>query len=203
VSASFSVIIPTLGRSTLRAMLASIAGQDLGASDEVLVIGDGPQPAAELLARDLGPPFRYLEGPLEHAFGDPQREYGMARARGDYLLFADDDNAYLPGAFAAIRAAALVFADRPLIFRVRFLSGEIAPSAPRLNCGDFDTACGIWPNRSDRLSAWGHCYTGDYVFARQTLDLYPDRDRSAVWRSEIIAVHRPHLAPTDSMGANA
>jgi glycosyltransferase involved in cell wall biosynthesis len=192
-----SVIIPTLGRDTLPTMLNSIRAQGLHRSDEVLVIADGEQPFARDLVREFGAPFRYLVHGPEHSYGNAQREHGMKRARGQHLVFADDDNAFRPDAFRVIRRAAQETPDRPLIFRVVFLSGHIAPMGPRLVLGDFDAACGVWPNREGRLGYWGQLYGGDFTFARSTLDLYPERDRAAVWRPEIIAVHRPHQQPAE------
>jgi glycosyltransferase involved in cell wall biosynthesis len=189
------VIIPTLGRPTLERQLASIATQ-LCDGDEVLMVGDGPQPLAAKLAEAFGAPLSYFElrSPKPNMWGDPQRNFAMPLARGDYLVFQDDDNVMLPGAFAAMRAAAAEDPGRPLIFRVRYLDGRIAPSGDALLYGDFDTACGIWPRRGP-LGTWPGAYGGDYFFARQTLDLYPDRDHAAVWRPEVIAVHRPHRMP--------
>jgi glycosyltransferase involved in cell wall biosynthesis len=182
-------------------MLQSILDQPLIQGDEVLVVGDGPQPQARELVRQAGEPFRYLEHGPDHCWGDGQRNFAMPLARGQYLVFCDDDNALLPGAFNAIRQAAAEFPGRPLIFRIRFLSGHIAPSAPRLKCSDYDTACGAWPNVPGRLGKWGRRYEGDYLFARSTLDLYPNRDQDAVFRRELIAAHRPHLLPPNVLPA--
>jgi glycosyltransferase involved in cell wall biosynthesis len=200
---TLSVIIATLGRPTLTRMLDSIARQDLivgNAGDEVLVVGDGPQPSAAKCVKSInqecfGQPFRYLEGPLDHCFGNTQRNFGIRHARGDYIVFQDDDNVMLPGAFRAMRGAAEQFCGRPVIFKVRFLNGQIAPSGPRLVCGDFDTACGAWPNMLGKLGGWGRSYEGDYLFARDTLALYDLGEAEAIWRPEVIAAHRPHLMP--------
>ena len=64
-----SIIIPTIGRATLARTLATIAAQELLPGDEVLVIGDGPQPEAERMFQAAGLPGRYLDGPTRHNWG--------------------------------------------------------------------------------------------------------------------------------------
>jgi glycosyltransferase involved in cell wall biosynthesis len=192
---TLSVIVPTLGRATLETALSSIRDQGFIDGDEVLVVGDGPQPAAVALVENLGRPFRYLEHGPCHDYGDSQRNFAMPQATGDYLVFVDDDNTMLPNAFLAIRQMAKKFPKRPLIFRVRFTDGRPAPSGPKLILGDYDTACGVFPRDPARLAHWKGMYGGDYEFAKDTLALYPNGEAAAVWCKPIIGVHRPHLLP--------
>jgi hypothetical protein len=113
-----TVIVPTCGRPTLERTLWSIAvsaGPD--SSDvEALVVADGPQPDAHAIFERFGeahPTWRYLEyGPTARR-GNAQRTYGMTQARGQHLLFMDDDDVYRRRAFKAIRAATAQTPTRP------------------------------------------------------------------------------------------
>lgn len=82
-----SVIIPTIGRETLKACLQSVAAQayprDLF---EVIVVEDGSH-SAEKSVNDFG--FRYLS----QVYSGPAaaRNFGARFARGEVLAFTDDD----------------------------------------------------------------------------------------------------------------
>lgn len=162
-----SIIIPTIGRETLARTLASIAQQKLIAGDEVLVVGDGPQPAAAAIFAASCLPGRYLDGPEIHDWGGSQRTAGMRRARGDLLLFMDDDDVYLPGAFERVRAEA----DRAAlnIFRMERPKDSL-PIGRRMVRGNVSTQMLCVPNRAEWLGQWSARYEGDFDFARSTLD---------------------------------
>jgi hypothetical protein len=76
--ATFSVIVGTRGRATLMRTLESITTQ-LAPGDELFVLRDDSGDA-----------------------GDTPRNETMHRAAGSHLLFMDDDDVYLPGAFATM-----------------------------------------------------------------------------------------------------
>src|SRR2546423_1592900 len=85
---TFSVIVPTSGRSTLLGTLESIVSQ-LEPGDEVIVVRDG--------AGD---------------WGHSARNAAMPRAKGTHLLFQDDDDQYANGALAEMRRFAREQPDR-------------------------------------------------------------------------------------------
>jgi glycosyltransferase involved in cell wall biosynthesis len=91
-----SVVVPTRDRpELLREALASVtqvAGGDLAA--EVIVVDASPgEPSADRAAADFGAIFLRAPG----ASSSAARNAGMARARGEYLMFLDDDDVVLPG----------------------------------------------------------------------------------------------------------
>jgi hypothetical protein len=94
-----SVIIPTIGRSTLERAAESVLSQDLSrAGFEVIVVNDSGAPL-------LPAPWHRLENVRvidtyrrERSFA---RNSGAAIARGEYLAFLDDDDWLLPGALDA------------------------------------------------------------------------------------------------------
>ncbi len=88
---SISIITPTIGRNSLRPMLQRVLVQ-LQDGDEVLVVGDGPQANAKKIVDEFKHALvRYWESEPIHNYGNPQRNTAVEEAKGDYLLFVDDD----------------------------------------------------------------------------------------------------------------
>ena len=120
-----SVVLPTFNRAHLiAAAVRNVLAQDY-ANLELIVVNDGSSDAtAELLGRlerELADPrLRVIakeNGGLPRALNS-----GFEQARGEYLTWTSDDNAYRPGAiFAMVREleldpeAVLVFADYQII----------------------------------------------------------------------------------------
>jgi len=119
---ALSIIIPTLGRRTLRRTLRTIASQDTFADDiEVLVVGDGPRPAARAQFEAEAAAHQnwvYLEHGPEPGWGHSQRMAALSRARGRYVMFINDDDGYAPGALAVIRTAMDEHPGRIVIFKM-------------------------------------------------------------------------------------
>ncbi len=198
---SLSVIIPTpgLGRP-LKRCLRSIASQPLLPGDEVLVVGDcldDPQdclPEVQALVADFGAQYRYLSTvPAAHDFGHTQINIGMHVAKGDYLVFQDDDDVFTEGAFGSIRNAAEQHPGAPLMFRfvTRFRT-LVWGAHPVLAQDHVGGHCFVVPNRKEHLAPWSERYQGDWDFIRGTLDKWPGGDKAVVWREEVIALARPN-----------
>lgn len=91
-----SVVIPTRNRSDLvtravRCVLAQTYRQL-----EVIVVVDGPDPAASAaLARIGGQRLRLVQLP-ENVGGSEARNIGVREARGEWIAFLDDDDEWLP-----------------------------------------------------------------------------------------------------------
>lgn len=160
-----SIILPTTNRPTLHMAIRSCADQLLS-GDEILVKLDQ--------SRD---------------WGQTPRNEAMPQAKGDYLLFLDDDDVYLTGAFDVIRAALTENPGRPHIFRMR--RGEyndLIWTEKVIRVGNVSTQMFVVPNDPARLGRWGKRYEGDYDFITSTLAKYPAD--SVVWREEPIAIWR-------------
>ena len=99
----FSIIIPTYNRATfIGATLDSVLAQtfpDL----EILVVDDGSQDnTADVVGRYPDPRLRYY--PKENAERGVARNYGLARAQGEYVLFLDSDDRFHPEHLATLHA---------------------------------------------------------------------------------------------------
>lgn len=187
----FTVVIPTIGRPSLRATLLSIRGQASAAVAEIIVVMDThgglPEGAAEsvsLACQEFGFwPLSFDAG--SHDTGSPQLHMGFMRAQGYYILNCGDDDVYEPGAFEAIRAAETGI---PMMFRVELLPnaqrGNREPVVlwqerriERFNVTGQSFVC---PNDPRRMGRW----VDDVTFIRETVALHGGR---VEWREELIA----------------
>lgn len=108
----FSIIIPTYNRADLIGLTLDSVLSQQEASFEVLVVDDGSQDAtAEVVGRYPDPRLRYL--PKENAERGAARNYGLARARGEYVLFLDSDDLLHPNHLRTLRAAIAAAATPP------------------------------------------------------------------------------------------
>jgi glycosyltransferase involved in cell wall biosynthesis len=188
-----SVIIPTIGRPGLRSALQSVLLQPQARQVEVIVVGDSFErptalEAASALCAELG--ARYLEhdGGL-HCWGQPQRNAGMAAAKGRWLAFLADDDIHYPDSLTTIFAAIdQRLEPMPLLFRVDHWIGLPIWQAPYLKQANIDANCLVVPNRPDRLGTWTNRYEGDFDFAAETVAKWRGQ---VEWRREFLGIGRP------------
>lgn len=160
-----SFIVPTIGRPTLDRTLESIRVQ-ARQGDEVLVCG--PESVS------VPTWCRHLVCKRSNQWGGPERRLGISTAKGDYLAFLDDDDAYLPRAREAMADAADKTPDRPVLFRMRFARDQrviwqdlrTSPGWTGTNFRNGNMGSGMLfvPNIPERLGVWSDRYCGDFVF---------------------------------------
>jgi glycosyltransferase involved in cell wall biosynthesis len=121
-------------------------------------------------------------------WGHAARNQLMTCARGDALMFIDDDDAYLPDALSLARQAVSERPDRVHLFRMRLPGGRELWADKTVRCGNVSTQMLVVPNDPARLGQWGDRYEGDFDFLTSTLDLH---DRPPVFHPELIALYRP------------
>jgi glycosyltransferase involved in cell wall biosynthesis len=177
---TLSVVVPTRGRGSLAATLASIAEQ-LEPGDELLV-----------LCNDDGD------------FGNAARQSLLERARGSHVVFMDDDDQYARGAFDAMRRFAREHPGRVGIFRMRFLDGRHLWREPVLRRTNVSTQMFCVPNLPGKLGSWtaaaaegaSRPYVADFEFISQTVTLQGD----PVFREEVVALIRSDRRPLVRVG---
>jgi glycosyltransferase involved in cell wall biosynthesis len=167
---TFSVILPTRGRSTLHGTLASITEQ-LEPGDEAIV----------RCSRD-------------EDFGNKARQSMIERAKGTHLVFMDDDDQFATGALATMRRFAVENPGRIGIFRMRYLDGRVLWNEPVLRLRNVSSQMLCVPNVPGKLGRWEspeYERIADYEFVRQTAELQGE----PIFREEIVAHIRSDRRP--------
>lgn len=190
----FSVIIPTIGRYTLERTLRSIR---LSSDDEVIVISDGKRPIAKAICKEIRPqmPYklRFIKGPRTENWGNEQRNLGIDKANGDWLMFIDDDDIFVPDAFIHVRQA--LTKRKPHIFRMlnHHFNRQILWRRKKIAIGNIGTPMLCVPNEIDFLGRWPEHkeYAGDAHFLGTLIKKWPKH--SIVWCKDIIVICRPEL----------
>jgi glycosyltransferase involved in cell wall biosynthesis len=99
-AASWAVVIPTIGRETLRPLLAALGRGDGVRPDVIVVVND--RPGRPLRFEGLaGPGLRVVPGPGRGPAA--ARNVGWRETRTDWVVFVDDDVAPDPDWCAAVR----------------------------------------------------------------------------------------------------
>lgn len=167
---TFSVVIPTVGRRTLDAAIASVTRQ-LQPGDEVIVVRN-----------DRGDQ------------GDWARNSAIGRAIGSHIVFLDDDDEFLPDALAKFRSFAIEYPGRVGLFRMRLPTGHLVWSEPIFAYGQVGGPTMVVPNVPGRLGRWVQTDVGnDWTFIEETVRL---QNAEPVFRDEIVARvrHRGNFA---------
>jgi glycosyltransferase involved in cell wall biosynthesis len=128
---TLSVVIPSAGRPLLARTLASVVRQVIP-GDEVLV-----------LVNDAWD------------WGNSARQEGQEKAKGDYVIFCDDDDVFVPGAFQAMRTWALEHPGRIGIFRRKSDAWPTQWKEPLLRPGNVQSSNFLIPNVSGKIGRWG------------------------------------------------
>lgn len=190
-----TVVVPTIGRDTLPRMLQSVRDQAPASQVELLIVGDTyagdfARSLAQVPALCAEYDARYLEHDAgAHMVGQAQRQYGMAQARGRWLMFSQDDNEYRPGALPTILAALRAGPRCPHLFRVMTRFGFIVwQQRGDYAVGMIDADCIAVPNAPARLGRWALEYAGDQAFIAETIDLWRGR---VIWQDAVVVSSRP------------
>lgn len=157
---TISFIIPSINRPTLKRTIDSI---ELHPGDEVLVEFDLPP---------------------TKMWGNPQRNKAMARAKGDYLAFIDDDDMYVAGHREIMERAMLENPGRPNLFRLKYPNNDIIWREKAVIPGNISTQMILVPNQPEMLYKWKDGRNmADFIF----VDHWKWPKDQIIWREEIIS----------------
>ena len=179
-----SIVIPTLGRASLKAALDSCKD-----ADEIVVVLDTSRGTTELPC-ELPPNAVLYKGSFGVTGGHAGRLYGIQKATGSHLAFFDDDDVYFPGAIEIMRTAA---PDVPTIFRMDHHELGVLWREPKIEFGNVSTQMYVVPNKPELFGEWTPIAPhlpqpgGDCTFIKETVE----KMGGPSWREEIISILRP------------
>jgi hypothetical protein len=200
-----SIVVATTGRETLTRTLASIRSQRLLEGDEVLLVHDGEAGARTVIAWNQsqlpGQLFALVNGPHSD-WGAAARTTGQSRVRGTHILWQDDDDYYLPGAFDVIRREIVATPEAILLFRIAYPNGALLWRFPGFQLKNVSTQMYVIPS-STRLGCWGTRYQGDFDFILTTVASNPGKqirfvDKPTVMYSRPLSIWSPIVATMES-----
>lgn len=159
---SLSIIIASGGRPTLARTIQSIVPQ-LDVTDEIIVVVDQAAP-----------------------WGHASRNRAMRWAKGEWLMFTDDDDTVADGALAVVRAAVRQAPNAAHIFKMAYSDGRTIWTDREVRLGNVSTQMIVCPNR-EPFGVWNEAeYAGDYPFIKGTC-----QHRETIFHEEVIAHYRP------------
>lgn len=186
---TLGIFISTPGRRSLLRTLHSIAYQGAPVED-VLVVGDGYHPPTvelvEVAADLFNLPVRYVATQKTRDWGHSQQNYALKHVRGDYLIYQDDDDIFVPRALTEAAKLVNEFRDpHPLIGRIKSPNlGLLWPIPGTV----LDGHCIVVPNDKQKLGFFTDDYAGDQAYIHHCFRPYTEFS----WTDRIWTLTRPH-----------
>lgn len=186
---TLTLIIPTISRPTLARTLLSVRLQDWWPGDQIILVGDGPQPIAGAMWAQLELPGEFVEVPRTDPpdWGHTPRNRIRAKAKGEYLVALDDDDEFTPDAIKTVRAALVENPGVPHLFKMNTPDNGDVWKAKQITVGNVGTPMFVTPNVYEKLGCYTSRYGGDHDFIKSTVE----RFGAVVWRDEVICRVRP------------
>jgi hypothetical protein len=189
---TFHILIATIGRKTLQNMLNSLLPQ-LSAEDCVTVVYDG-------FDTNHMPTFNFSQATCKvNQLCEPvslgywghgiRNKYANLLEPRDFVLHADDDNIYLPGAFKYMREKCTDFTKIYILETSITFNAKTFLRTHILQVGNVDTANGVIPYEYNKQSHWGLKIGGDGEFYVGLQAKYPNR---FIFLHKLIYFFRPH-----------
>lgn len=196
---TLTIVVPTIGRSTLKTTLDSIARQDLLPGDRVIVALDTyrepPRPDVAELVAGYGFELLPIDGGV-HFMGNPQLNAAIAECSTDYFCALGDDDVYVDGAIASLRKK--LKPGRALLFQFYappfLVAGDprrfILWADPQLRVANISGCCIVAPREAlVPVSDQQRCEVDfDWI-----VDIVAKTGRRPVWLDEVLIIARPDL----------
>lgn len=168
---SLHVLIATIGRPTLQAMLDSIL-PFLNPEDHLTIVFDGVFPTV-IRTETKGHIHIYHEEEALGAYGHGIRnKYSHMLERTDFVMHADDDDTYEPGAFEAIHTLC-TDPETLYIARMQIVNSKIIPVQDEICDANVGTPNGIVPYDLNVKAEWGLMFGGDFSYYSTLKELAP------------------------------
>ncbi|CAK0732654.1 hypothetical protein CVIRNUC_000161 [Coccomyxa viridis] len=176
------IIIPTTGRKTLFKMIRSLESQ-LSSEDHLTIGFDGQD--KEGIFEEVQHMLRTMPGNneaiMEQKYGDMGNSIRdkHKKEKGDFVMFADDDNWYVPDALSTVRAVVSNDWDALYVFQLQMAEspGSRIPNIHQggeVEYGNVDSGCGVIPVKHVHHSDWFQdVYGADGQFYHQLSERLP------------------------------
>ena len=170
---TFNVLIATVGRPTLQAMLDSLCGE-LVKEDCLTIVFDGHTiiPLFDV-SKFKCKVVQFCEpvalGYWGHAI---QNKYTPLLEKRDFVMYADDDDAYIKNSFNNLRKL-IKKPDVLYIAKMIYKDGRLIPRIPTIEIANISTQNGIIPYDLAPRGTFGYTYVGDGEYYIQISKLAP------------------------------
>ena len=162
---TFNILIATIGRNSLEILIESLCDQ-LKENDCITIIFDNNKIRKIKNIKKLKCKVVIINeikklGYWGHGI---RNKYASLLQKKDFILHADDDDTYFPGAFDKLRKLCI---DKDVIYIARIIIKEKLlpdPKIKTISIGNISTQCGIIPYKYNNKSKWGDFYGGDARF---------------------------------------
>jgi hypothetical protein len=187
---TFNVLIATIGRPTLQNMLNSLSPQLLS-GDCLTIVFDGiPHVPVDFDFSNFKCRIKLFCEPKALGFWGHgiRNKYSNLLEKRDFIMHADDDNAYTPNAFNDIRSTIKTL-DTLHIYNILFTDKTIWPKdTSKIVIGDIDTGSGVIPYELNKQGIWLEKYGGDGAFYQQI----SKKVKNIAYLDKLIYIMRPH-----------
>lgn len=189
-----TVVVPTVGRESLKKTLVSLGWQRWRKDDQILIVGDGRQDRArEMVQSDSR--FTYVEVPgpgnsWGHSVRNEVNRLGLAT--GSHIVNLDDDDILVQDAVSTICEEIEKTPNVPLLFQMDARNrglGFVWSKPWGIVDRNVSSACIVTPNVKEKLGRWDETkYNGDLSFVQETVGLYSGAVR---WVPFVTTICRP------------
>ena len=201
---TFTVLIGSCGRETLKDSLDSVYRQARCDGDQVIVAFDANEKSDEWIAekmrfvKDYGPGFdtcayvgRRADGTPYSWFGIEQINYAMRTLEmtGSHILTIGDDDVYVDGAFAALRRRCQIAPSRSVLFRFVAPWRELLWEVKQMRMSRISGCCGAFPKQYVEPFPTREYVEHDFDWMQGILSRAPHIEPD--WWDKVLVIARP------------